>query len=75
MGPERHRIDIIACTRSITRSLEQAIVPRVDKISTIPRGYCRNRLARPNSQVCTRITLQPEVSVLEPMSMRSRTVL
>ena len=51
----------IACTGSITRSFEQAIVPRVDKISTVPRAYCRNRLARPNSQACTRIAVQPEV--------------
>ena len=39
-------------------------MPRVDKISTVPRGYCRNRLARPNSQACTRISVQPGTSVL-----------
>ena len=54
----------IARTGSITRSLEHAIVPHVDKISTVLRGYCRNRLARPNSQACTRIAVQPEVYVL-----------
>ena len=51
----------IARTGSITRSLEQAIVPHVDKIGTVPRGYSRNRLARPNSQACTKIAVQPEV--------------
>ena len=51
----------IARTGSITRSLEQALVAHVDKIGTVPRGYCQNRLARPNSQACTKIAVQLKV--------------
>ena len=45
-------------------------MPRVDKISSVPRSYCRNRLARPNSRACTRIAGQPEISVLVPLRAR-----
>ena len=59
MGPVRHWS--IVLTGSVRVPLSEAIVPRVDTISTVPRGYCRNRLARPNSQACTKIAVQPEV--------------
>ena len=64
----RHRVDY-----AFTRAGCGFLV--VDKISTVPRGYCRNRLVRPNSQACTRIVVPPEVAMLVPVSMRSRTVL
>ena len=58
--PVRHRVDY-----TFTRAGWNCLV--VDKISTVPRGYFRNRFARPNSQACTRIAGQPEVSVLVPL--------
>ena len=64
----RYRVDY-----AFTRAGCDCLV--VDKIGTVPRGYGRNRLARPNSQACTRMTMQPEVAVLVPVSMRFRTVL
>ena len=64
MEPVRHRVDY-----AFTRTGWNCLV--VDKTSTVPRGYFRNRLARPNSQACTRITVQPEVSALVPVSMGS----
>ena len=57
-----YRMGSMACTESIRSSLEcSGCSSSWRKNSTVPRGYCRNRLKRPNSQACPRIAVQPDV--------------
>ena len=66
MGPVRHRVDSLYSIGSAFLRAGYNHLAYI-KSCTVPKRYCRDRLARPNSQACTRITMQPEVSVIVPV--------